>query len=223
VHAQPAAAFSFNRYQGSDRYATAAAIAEGAFPSGSGSVVIASGSSFPDALAASYLAGYIAGPVLLTSPTSLSSATSAALTKLKATKVYLVGGTAAVSASVQAQIAALAASGGGTIAVTRVSGSSRYDTDEAIATLPPVSQVGNVDGEKTAIVASGANFPDALALGALAGSKHEALLLTASPTDPGVGTTAWLHTNGSKLTGGDAAGGPSALTDSLLEELLAAG
>jgi putative cell wall-binding protein len=317
-----AATWSLTRWQGPDRYATAAAIARGAYPAGAGSVVVASGLAFPDALSAAYLAGYVSGPVLLTDPARLPAATSTALTALGATKVYLVGGAAAVSDAVQAQLAALPAAGGGSIVVTRVSGLTRYDTAAVIATLPPASHVGTVGGAKTALLASGANFPDALAgspiataaslpilltdpaslsaqvtetisslgvthvvilggasavsaaaetalratgvsverlagadrtgtaaavaswaisnvgfvttrvavargdqagggvdalaLGALAGVRHEPLLLASSPSDPGAGTATWLRANNGAMTGGDAAGGTSALTDALL-------
>ncbi len=81
------------------------------FPSTSRSVVVASGVSFPDALAASYLAGIVDGPILLTDPLQLPSVTSAELTALGATQVYVVGGTSAVSAHVAAQIGAITVAG----------------------------------------------------------------------------------------------------------------
>lgn len=50
--------FTVTRLAGTNRFATAAAIAEAAFPAGSSTVVLASGSStnFADSLAAGYLA-----------------------------------------------------------------------------------------------------------------------------------------------------------------------
>jgi putative cell wall-binding protein/alpha-tubulin suppressor-like RCC1 family protein len=169
--------WSFVRVQGPDRYATAAAIARTAFPSKSSSVVVASGVSFPDALAASYLAGVVDAPILLTDPLELPSVTSAELTALGATQVYVVGGTNAVSAHVQVQIGALTVAGAHP-RVTRLSGATRYATAQAIAQFPNTGGVGIVDGERTAFLASGTVFPDALAASPVADAAGLPIMLT---------------------------------------------
>ncbi|GAA2011707.1 hypothetical protein GCM10009839_02370 [Catenulispora yoronensis] len=169
---------SFSRWEGHDRYGTAAALAEGAYPGGADSVIVASGSSYADALAAGYLSGYLHGPILLTDPHSLPGATSSALAALHARHVYIVGGPMAVDANVAAAIGGLPAGGGGRLQVTRIAGSGRFETAAAVAEVPPGSAVGVVGGLRTAIVASGVNFPDALAGSPLAAGAALPILLT---------------------------------------------
>ena len=161
--ANAGAAVSFSRWQGHDRYGTAAALAEGAYPGGAADVVVASGAAYADALAAGYLSGYLHGPILLTDPRSLPGDTTTALAALHARRVHIVGGPQAVDPGVAETIAELPADGGGKLQVTRVAGSNRYETAAAVAEVPAPSTVGMVGGRRTAIVASGANFPDALA------------------------------------------------------------
>ncbi|WP_194890899.1 cell wall-binding repeat-containing protein [Catenulispora pinisilvae] len=170
----PGASLVLTRWQGPDRYSTAAALAEAAYPGGSANVVVASGETFPDALSASYLAGYLHAPILLTLATSLPQETSAALARLGAHHVYLVGGTAAVGNAVATRLRA----NPGITDVRRLSGPTRFDTSLAVASLPPASAVGQVNGVPTAFLASGATFPDALAGSAVAAGAGLPILLT---------------------------------------------
>src|SRR4029077_14413636 len=96
--------FQITRVAGVDRYDTAKQVAEAGFPSGSATVLLASGLNYPDALAGSYLAGNENVPILLTDPNSLSSATSAALSDLKTKNVTILGGSLAVSDNVANQL-----------------------------------------------------------------------------------------------------------------------
>ena len=183
------------RIAGGDRYGTAAQISETQFTGANGTpneqcladrqIVIARGDSFPDALAASYLAGANKVPILLTAPNSLAPETLQQLGEHGATSVVIVGGTAAISSSVETQLAGTAVQkcGGGVaspaanIAVIRVGGTDRYFTAKAVAEKPGLNLAGMLntatDGTtclpgKTMILASGENFPDALAAGGLA-------------------------------------------------------
>ena len=155
--------FSFTRLAGASRYATAASIATTTFTT-SDTVLVASGLNFPDALAGNYLAGFKGAPILLVAPDSVPTETSDALTKLAAKNVIILGGTSAVSAGVQTTLSAK-------YAVTRVAGSDRYATAKAIAETAGVT-VGTVGGVKTAILASGKSFADALTAGPLGYAKQ---------------------------------------------------
>ncbi len=88
---------------GSDRYATAVIVAKRFFP-GSGGAGLASGVSFPDALAAGPVLGVSGVPLLLTGSTSLASVTGGYLTTAKPLTVHMFGGTAALSAGVTAAV-----------------------------------------------------------------------------------------------------------------------
>jgi putative cell wall-binding protein len=77
---------------GKDRLATSRLTALDAWPEGSKDAVLAIGSDFKDALAASYLAGWLEAPVLLVSATTKNNAPiKEALKTLKVSKVYTVG------------------------------------------------------------------------------------------------------------------------------------
>jgi putative cell wall-binding protein len=145
------------RLAGANRFATAAAVAKAGFPTGSATVVVASGRSFPDALAGAALGL----PVLLTERDSLPAPTATAIDDLKATKAIILGGTAAVSDDVADDIADHAD-------VTRIAGNDRYETAALIAQSIGAANVGDIGGKATAIVATGAAFADALAGGPLA-------------------------------------------------------
>lgn len=157
------------RISGADRFATAAALAE-TFPVGT-AVYVASGANYPDALAATAAAASQHAAIVLTSPGVLPPPAVAALTQLQPTSITIVGGTAAVSASVAAQLSAYSSS------VVRVSGPDRYATAAAIAANAFPSATG-------VFVATGASFADALTGGPVAGTAGEPLLLATATCLP---------------------------------------
>lgn len=154
-----------SRHSGSDRYATAASAALAAFPSGAGTVYIAGGSGFADALAGGAAAGADDAPVLLVGQRSVPSQTLSALRTLSPTKIVVLGGTGAVGASVVRQLQGLGAT------VTRYGGATRYDTAAQLA-------LAKFPSPQTVYVASGADFPDALAAVPVAGADGAPMLLT---------------------------------------------
>ncbi|MGH9157612.1 MAG: cell wall-binding repeat-containing protein, partial [Acidimicrobiales bacterium] len=171
--ARAAAGFAFTRLAGADRYATAAAVAVASFPLGAATVVVATGETFPDALAGSFLAGAHGAPILLVPRTApVPAATLAALATLGARRVILLGGPDAIGPDIQQALVAT-----GLLSVTRLAGADRYETMKAIVTDPSTG-VGGVDSIRTAIVASGENFPDALALGPVAWALGLPVILT---------------------------------------------
>lgn len=93
-----------SRIAGADRYATAAAISRSTFSAGVPVAYVATGTNFPDALAAGPVAAAAGAPILLASPTSLPSATASELGRLRPAVVILLGGTSALSEVVRDQI-----------------------------------------------------------------------------------------------------------------------
>ncbi len=89
------------RIAGDDRYATAAALAADAFPSGAPAVMLASGASFPDALAAAPAIAAAGGAVLLADPACVPDPVRAELTRLAPERLTILGGTAALGRSVE--------------------------------------------------------------------------------------------------------------------------
>ena len=158
----------FSRLAGADRFGTAAAIAKASFTQ-SDTVLLASGleRNLPDALAGNYLAGFEKAPILLTTPGTLPEVTRQALVALGAKRIVILGGPQAVSAA-QADLL------DNTYTVERVGGRDRYETAAMIATKPPVSYVGS----KTALLARGDVFPDALVSGPISYRAQYPILLT---------------------------------------------
>lgn len=150
---------------GSNRINTAIAASQEAFPAGAGTVVIATGYNWPDALGGAALAGAVDGPVLLTDSKTLPAEVSAEVTRLGASKAYILGGTSAVSSTVENSLKTLL----GATNVVRLSGSNRYVT-AAIVASQTVDILGP-DFDGTAFVATGANFPDALGASPLAAAQ----------------------------------------------------
>ncbi len=94
-----------HRVAGTDRYATSAAISKATFATGVGTVYIASGTTYPDALSGAAAAGTLNGPVLLSTPTGLPAATKTELTRLKPKRIIILGGTGALNNTVQSELA----------------------------------------------------------------------------------------------------------------------
>ncbi len=95
------------RWSGADRYATAAAVSAAAFPGGADVVFVATGANFPDALAGGPAGGALGGPILLTGKDSVPAATLAEIVRLGPQRIVILGGSAAVSEAVRAQLQAL--------------------------------------------------------------------------------------------------------------------
>lgn len=160
------------RLAGADRFATAAAISQAAFPDGAETALLARADVFADALAAGALAGSLEAPVLLARSADVPEATLAALEDLGVSEVTILGGTQAIDPAVEQQLRAAG------LAVDRVAGATRYATAAEIARRVGAEEIGSVDGQRTALLASGVNFPDALAAGALSYAARLPILLT---------------------------------------------
>ncbi|MCE5204311.1 MAG: cell wall-binding repeat-containing protein [Actinomycetia bacterium] len=166
-----------DRWAGSDRYATALEISRQTFTH-AGTVVVATGLAFPDALAASGLAGAYEAPLLLTQPGSLSSGIAAEIDRLGASSAIVVGGESAVSADVYNALDALPG-----VTPTRIFGSNRYAT--AAAAADEIKRVTGAGFVRRAFVARGDDFADALAVAPLAYSQKMPVLLTQTTVLPG--------------------------------------
>ncbi len=94
------------RLAGATRYETAAAISAASFSPNVPVAYIATGLSFPDALAGAAVAGRDGGPVLLVPGTSIPTAIANELTRLKPGRIVVLGGTGVVSDGVKAAVAA---------------------------------------------------------------------------------------------------------------------
>ena len=165
----PPTAGAVSRIAGTDRIATAVEVSRQGYEPGAPVAYVARADDFPDALAAGPLAAATRGPILLTPSTELAAATAAELARLTPAKVVVLGGTQAVSAEVEAAIAAAHPT-------ERLAGGTRFETAAAIT-----GRLGPVD---TVYVATGERFPDALVGGVAAGLRGGGVLLTGATDVP---------------------------------------
>jgi CSLREA domain-containing protein len=162
-----------DRVAGANRYETAYRIADRV---GGTEVYIAKAadadnpsSAFVDALGVSAVAAFQQRPILLVADSVLPGPTLDAIADLGVTKATIIGGTGAIDASVEAGIQAAG------VTTTRLFGSTRYGTSTAVAAAGIAAGMT----AQTVWVASGTNYPDALAAGPTVGALGHTLLLVA--------------------------------------------
>ncbi len=171
------AGLSVERIGGSDRYATAALVADKL--GSSGQVILASGENFPDALAAGPYAAVTGTPILLTGAKALPSATGAELAKLGAAQTLVLGSQAAIADAVIT----------GLPNVNRIGGSDRYETAAKFDLFAQDKLPGAPAGSQAApqaYLVTGEDFPDGLVAGALAARQNAPIFLTATASLPAV-------------------------------------
>ncbi|MCL2504083.1 MAG: cell wall-binding repeat-containing protein [Coriobacteriia bacterium] len=182
------AGFAVERVAGTDRYATSAAVAqkiatlEGtAFTK---SAFLARGDDFADGLSASPIAYKNKIPVVLTPPAMLAEDALGAIEGLGITDVTILGSTAAISSDIEDAVKTL----GTGSEVRRISGANRYETAQKIAEYALENSLATKDFIG---VATGQDFPDALA-GGVATGKHGGILVLTAASALSSGWTACL-------------------------------
>ena len=145
---------------GTNRYETAVKIADemGYYDT---AILVNGDKSLSDGLSASSLAGKEKAPILLVKQNTIPRET---LTRaLKAKKVYIIGGTAAISKDVEKQLSGKE--------IVRIDGKNRVETSEKVAKL-----VGNYD--EAFIVNGNTGEADAISVASVAAKNHAPILLT---------------------------------------------
>ncbi len=178
-----------NRLAGTNRYGTAAAISKATFSSANGAY-IATGLNFPDALAGGPTAALNDQPVLLVND-AVPASTLLELDRLGVSSVTVLGGSSVVPDSVVTSLNAR-------VPTARVAGSDRYATAAAIVQ----ARFASAD---TVYVATGSNFPDALAGVPAAAGDAAPILLVQQNSIPAATATqlARLRPKTIKILGGE--------------------
>ncbi|MCJ1694986.1 cell wall-binding repeat-containing protein [Rathayibacter caricis] len=146
---------SIQRIGGVDRYDTSRKIIAYAFPQGSSKAWLATGEKFPDALGASAAAGSVDAPVILVNGglPAADPATKTVVTRLGVKTLTIAGSALSVSDGIKRTLP---------IASTRIGGTDRYDTSEKL-------NAAAFQKASTVLLATGENYPDALAGATAAG------------------------------------------------------
>ena len=152
------------RLGGANRYETSVKVSQAGWATAD-NVVLARGDEFADALSAAPLAKQLNAPILLTATKALDSSVIAELKRLKVKKVYIIGGTGAVSTAVENAVKKMG------IGIERIAGSDRYATSLAIA--------NKMTNKKQVFLATGTSFADTLSISSYAAATGSPILLTA--------------------------------------------
>ncbi|TCX48922.1 cell wall-binding repeat-containing protein [Dehalobacter sp. 14DCB1] len=154
------------KISGFDIYNTDYLIAKELNVSSNTPMVISSGINFPDALAISSVASSNGWPILLTDGTTLSNDIKSIITEKQPQKIYITGGAAAVANSIEDQIKSIAPNS----TIIRFAGSDRYETSTLIADQ-------FFSSSENIYLASGLDYPDALAGSVLAAQNQSSIIL----------------------------------------------
>lgn len=201
---------AFDRVDGDNRIATAAALVERSFATAD-TVVLARADAYADALAAAPLAGRLDAPVLLTGRDALPAVVAERVKALGATTAVVLGGRQAVSDEVLAQLSEV-----GITTATRIGGTDRFDTARLVA-----EQLG---GETAFVVRGSAadplrGWPDAVSVSALAAFLEKPVLLVEQERVPAATAAALDGRDALTVVGGEDA--VSSGVESQLAELAA--
>jgi putative cell wall-binding protein len=153
---------------------------------GTPTAILATGQTFPDAMAASGMSYAQQWPILLTQQASLSPQASAAITNLGIKQVIVMGGPIAISDTVVTQLETLG------VSVLRIAGTDYTDTAQLLGQFELSSNVLNwaAGHSYDILVARGDFFADALAGSALSGLNQSPIVLTLNPNVLGSGIPA---------------------------------
>lgn len=155
-----------SRLCGETRYETAYEVSK-KLSSTSDTIILASGENFPDALAASALAGANNAPILLTAKDKLSEDVIRWIDKGETAKTLIVGGEAAISANVESTLRDKG------VETERIAGAVRQDTAAQIA-----KRVANAVGANTVIIANCQSPWDSLSISPYCNTTSSPVFLT---------------------------------------------
>jgi putative cell wall-binding protein len=211
---QPANSAITSRIAGSDRFSTAAQIADRRFLNATEALIV-NGRSFPDGLVASSWSFGIY-PILLVETDRVPTATRTRLASMgNLQMVRVIGGPGVITDETLAELGGIAKVANPAAVVERVWGSNRYQTAIAVANM--VANTGVPAPLQQVILAVGTDFPDALSAGALSAGLGIPMLLT-NGTTLRRDVRDWLI-NRPDLTEVLVVGGPTVVPDAVIGEI----
>lgn len=157
---------NINQIGGQDRYDTAYLLAQQLNSVQNTPVVISAGENYPDTLSISTFAAENSWPILLVQADSIDPDMLAYIQKQQLDKIYITGGVGVVSPKVEDTIKAVAQKA----QIKRLAGSDRFATAREINTY-------FAPNPKIIYVASGLDYPDALAGSVLAAKSGSPIVL----------------------------------------------
>lgn len=191
------------RWAGADRYGTSVEIARwnrDTYSDGWSfvpSIILVSGENWPDGLSAAALAE-LGSPILLTRRDTIPQVVADFIREstTQSTIVYIVGGDAAVSPAVEAELREISDAG-----VVRIRGADRSATARAVADAFLAQPEDPSDGPQPngIILIRPDSFADAITAPALIHSRGAPIIIPATPTELGDANIGWLRDHANEL------------------------
>lgn len=191
---------------GINRYATAVELSKSSFSSAE-TIVISNGYAIPDGLAATPIASYYKGPLLLVESNSIPSATQNEIKRLGAKNVIIVGGTGVVTPAVENQLRNL-----GITKITRLGGINRYET--ALQVAKYIDQ--NLYDVENVVISNGYGEADSLSIAPVSGRDRMPIILVESNSIPS-SVNSWLKSE--ELNNAYLIGGTGVLSNNVLNQI----
>ncbi|WP_163249267.1 cell wall-binding repeat-containing protein [Clostridium niameyense] len=182
-----------DRFDGANRYETAAKVAKSNWEAGkTENVILVSGQGYADALSASLLAQKLNAPVLLTEKDTLNQDTKNTLDYLGAKHVYILGSEGVVSNNIKTSLESEGK------AVTRLAGKDRYETNIAIANELVTNH--GVAANEVLVVNGNRYLADALTAAPVAAKEGKILLLVGEDASTANEAKKFIDAHSSKVT-----------------------
>ncbi|MHA7139658.1 cell wall-binding repeat-containing protein [Rossellomorea arthrocnemi] len=193
---------TISRISGADRYETSVKIAEQL--GFTDRAVVATGQSFADALSIAPIAASLEMPILLTKKNGTSDSVRNYIEESMFEQFYVIGGESAIPEMVAEEF----------MNYERLSGSDRYETNSSI-----INYFAGELNMSTPFIATGKNYPDALAGSALAAVEGNPVVLT-HPKEAQFTTMDTLAMFAPVTDMYYILGGEEAISDSVVESLI---
>ncbi|MDD7792732.1 cell wall-binding repeat-containing protein [Clostridium sp. 'White wine YQ'] len=193
--------YNCRRISGIDRYSTSLSIAKEI--GNVNEVVLATGEDYPDALSIASYAASRGIPIILTGKNSIPQNSENYIKSLNISKTYVVGATGVVSDNAIRNMKN----------IVRLGGTDRYDTNRLIVNyIKPLMNLNQV------YVATGLDFPDALAGSVLASSTSSPILLADKINSQNA--KSMISTNSSSVKSVNVLGGVGVVDNDILKNLI---
>ena len=157
--------FKVDRLSGADRYKTSAQIAAKLIDGKTTTLEIASGENYADALSLNNAAEKDKAPILLVRVNAIDKSVEDVIKSSKASLINIAGREKSVSENTKANIKKISKA-----TINRIGGANRYETSILLAKYSGAKEV--------VVVASGADFADALVAAPFSAQQNGAILLT---------------------------------------------
>ncbi|MBL4932644.1 cell wall-binding repeat-containing protein [Clostridium paridis] len=193
--------YNCSRIYGKDRYSTSLAIAK--VMGKVNEVVIATGEDYPDALSIASYAALKGIPIILTEKNSMPKDTENYIKSLNISKTYVVGSAGVVSDNAIRNMKNS----------VRLGGKDRYDTNKLI-----VNYIKSSMNFNQVYVATGLDFPDALAGSVLASNTNSPILLADRADSQNAKSI--VSANSSSVKTIDVLGGVGVVDNTILKNLI---